>query len=233
MTTALDIMTRATRITHDEQYKRWSKAEMLDWTSEAQIIVARNPGVYNKTVVQSLDKGSRQFLPKDGWGLITATCNVGEYGLGSVVKVTTRDLLDSFNPYWHSDPAQRIVESYVYDTRQPTEFSVYPPNDGTGKLEITYMAIPKQFTDPSEEIVLDDTYIPALVNYVVYRAYCKESEYSPGISNAQAYFSAYQQELLTALSVRDSTTPNATLMKIIGARSMQPNVAVAPSGSTE
>lgn len=233
MTTASEIITRAARIIHDEKFSRWSKAEMLDWASEAQIVVARNPGVYNRTVVIDLDKGSRQHLPDDGWSLITVTSNLDGGVPVSAVKITTRELLDAFCPMWHRMPTQQLVENYIYDNRRPTEFSVYPPNDGTGHIEVVYMAIPARFTSDEDELVVDDTYIPALVNYIVYRAYCKESEYAPGIQNAQAYFSAYQQELLSALSVRDSTTPNSTLMKTVGMRGALTTAAVGSNGSTE
>lgn len=233
MTTALDIMSRAAIIIHDESFKRWTRSEMLNWASEAQVTVARNPGVYNRTVTMPLAEGTMQALPKDGWGLITVRCNMDGDKPVSVVKVTTRDLLDSFCPLWRRKPKQPLVENYVYDTREPTEFAVFPPNDGTGAVELVYMAIPAKFESESDELVVDDSYIPALVNYVVYRAYCKESEYSPGISNATAFFEAYQQELLTALSVRQSTTPNAALMKVVAATNRLPNAAVSSNGGTE
>ena len=233
MTTALDIMTRAAIIIHDENYKRWTRSEMLNWASEAQISVARNPGVYNRTVTLPLSKGTTQSLPEDGWALVTVRCNVAGDRPVSVVKVTTRDLLDSFCPMWRRMPEQPLVENYIYGTREPTEFAVFPPNDGTGAVEMVYMAIPAHFTSENDEVVVDDSYIPALVNYIVYRAYCKESEYSPGISNATAFFEAYQQELMTALSVRQNTTPNAALMKVVASSNRIPNAAVSANGGTE
>lgn len=233
MTTALDIMTRATRITHDESYKRWSKKEMLDWASEAQISVARNPGVYNLTIVKDLVAGARQSLPEDGWALVTVHCNIDGETPVSAVTITSRALLDAYRPMWRRLPEEQLVENYLYDSREPLEFMVYPPNDGTGKVELTYMAVPKPFTSETDELVVDDTYIPALVNYIVYRAYCKESEYSPGITNAQSYYAAYQQELALALGVRDSITPNASLLKSGPGRSLLPNVPLSANGSTE
>ena len=60
---------------------------------------------------------------------------------------------------------------------------------------------------------LDDTFVPALVSYVLYRALSrKESDYSSGAQSAVQYFQAYSSELTAAIQARGQTTPNAALM---------------------
>lgn len=213
MTQAKDILTSAARVLQDPEFVRWTKPEMLVWLSEAQIAVVRVPGTYTKTEVVRLKTGDRQQLPPRAWQLVSVSHNVDEDGtpLG-VVRLTTRSLLDSYEPDWHSMTPRQLVENYVCDDRSPREFWVYPPNDGEGRVEISYMAIPEKITSETDEIELDETFDPALLSYVLYRAFSKDSDYAAGLQMATSYFQAYSQELTNALQARGAATPNAALI---------------------
>ena len=213
MTQAIEIIKRAARILQDPEYVRWTKEEMLVWLSEGQVAIARVPGTYTQFAVVELKEGARQALPSDAWGLLTITHNVDEDGSPlKAVRLVTRSLLDCYEPNWHGAPERQIVENYVYDDRSPREFYVYPPNDGYGRVEISYMAIPQELTAETDEIVLDDTFCPALLSYVLYRANSKDSDYAPGLQQASAYFQTYTQELTNAMQARGASTPNAALV---------------------
>ena len=223
MTTAMDIISRVVRILHDEEFTRWSRSELLDWVNEALVSIATVPGAYSKTIKMNLAHGTRQVLPQDAISLVTVSRNFdGDIPL-TAVTVTSRELLDAFRPMWHMLSERPLVENYIYDDRKPKEFSVYPPNDGTGCIEVTYVGIPERVGE-NDQLPFDDTYIPAIVNYTVYRAYCKESDYSSGIQNAQGFYQAYQSELAAVSGVRGSMTPNAALL---------PDTTVNPTGGTE
>lgn len=223
MTTALEVMERASRQLQDAEYVRWTKEEMLDWLSEAQIAIARTPGAYPITRVVQLQHGTRQFLPEDGWHLITITRNFDGNKPREPVRLVTRHLLDACVPHWHMLPEFPLVENYTYDDRTPKEFYVFPPNDGYGAVEIVYSGIPAEVTSEDDELVLDDTYIPAIVSYVIYRANCKESDYSAGVQSAAAYFQAYGAELNNSHQARGLLTPNSALQ----------GGPVNPNGGTE
>ncbi|WP_322152300.1 DUF6682 family protein [Paratractidigestivibacter sp.] len=213
MTKAIDILKRAARILQDPDFVRWTKEEMLVWLSEGQVAIARVPGAYTKFAILELKEGARQALPSDAWGLLTITHNVDEDGSPlKAVRLVTRSLLDCYEPNWHGAPERQIVENFVYDDRSPREFYVYPPNDGYGRLEISYMAIPKELTAETDETVLDETFDPALLSYVLYRAQSKDSDYAPGLTQATGYFQTYTQELSNAMVARGASTPNASLV---------------------
>ena len=213
MTQAIEIIKRAARILQDPDYVRWTKEEMLVWLSEGQIAIARVPGTYTKFADVELKEGARQDLPPDAWGLLTITHNVDEDGSPlKAVRLVTRSLLDCYEPNWHGAPERQLVENYVYDDRSPREFYVYPPNDGYGRVEISYMAIPEEITAETDETVLDATFDPALLSYVLYRANSKDSDYAPGLQQASAYFQTYTQELTNAMQARGASTPNASLV---------------------
>lgn len=213
MTIALDIMERAAKTLQDPEYVRWTKPEMLEWLSEAQVAIARTPGAYSKVKIIPLVEGTKQSIPEDGWSLLTVTRN---FDLEDVpltpVRLVTRSLLDAVVPTWHLERPEQLVENYVYDDRFPKQFFVYPPNDGSGQVEVIYMGIPVALTDEKQELELDDTFVPALVSYVLFRAFSKESDYSSGAQSAAQYFQAYSSELVAAMQARGQTTPNASLM---------------------
>lgn len=224
MTRAQEILERVAVTLEDPEFVRWPKAELLDWVSEAQIAIARTPGTYSVTKRVKLKEGTRQELPADAWGLLSVTRNFDEDDRPMTpVRLVTRSLLDCCVPDWHMLPEYPIVENYVYDDRYPKEFYVFPPNDGSGTVEVVYMGIPQEVTSEDDVLILDDTYLPAILNYVLFRALSKESDYAAGAQSAAAYFSAYQSELQSAMATRGQTTPNATMVP----------GAVAPNGGTE
>ena len=212
MTQAGELITRVAKALQDPEYTRWTMKEMLEWLSEAQIAVARTPGAYPVVKHAPLKKGTRQILPEDAWSLLTITRNFDEEGTPLYpVRIVPRVLLDACEPDWHRQAETPIVENYIYDDRTPKEVYVYPPNDGTGIVELIYCGIPAPIESMETELVVDDTYIPPLVDYLLYRANAKETDYASGVQSAAAFFSAYQQELSAAVTARGVITPNAAL----------------------
>lgn len=213
MTKALEIMERAAKTLQDPEYVRWTKPEMLEWLSEAQVAIARTPGAYSKVKVIQLVEGTKQTIPEDGWSLLTVTRNfdIEDVPL-TPVRLVTRSLLDAVVPTWHMISPTQLVENYIYDDRFPKQFFVYPPNDGQGQVEVVYMGIPAPIESEDQPLELDDTFVPALLSYVLFRAFSKESDYSSGAQSAAQYFQAYSNELVAALQARGQTTPNAALV---------------------
>ena len=213
MTQAQVVLSKAALVLKDPEFVRWSEAELLDWISEAQVAIARTPGAYSLTKVMPLVEGTRQTLPKDAWSLVTVTRNYEEDGETPLtpIRLVTRALLDASIPTWHMGPQRPLVENYVYDERSPGVFFVYPPNDGTGHAEVVYMGIPPKVESAEQELSLDDSFVPAILSYVLYRAFSKDSDYAPGAQSAATYFSAYNTELSNAIQARSLTTPNASL----------------------
>ena len=220
-----DLLDRVTRTLQDPDYVRWSKEELIEWFSEAQIAIAKTPGAYSKRAVVRLKEGTVQSLPADAWELLSITRNVDEDGVPlTPVRITTRSLLDAYFPQWHMIAPKPLVENYVYDDRFPKEFSIYPPNDGTGAVELVYAGIPAELTGEDDDLVLDESYAPALVSYALYRATSKESDYAPGIQSAASWYQSYLGEIEQNSQARGQTTPSSALM---------PGQTVNANGGTE
>ena len=225
MLVAGDLIKKCSITLKDPEFVRWTEDELLAYLDEAHREIARvAPGSYVKTVVQDLVKGSKQALPADAFLLVSVVRNMTELDEPcEPVRITTRALLDSFEPHWHMCPHRRLAENYVYDDRTPKVYYVYPPNDGSGHVEVMYNAIPEKLTAISDVLVLRNEFETPLMMYVLYRAFCKDSDYSAGLEVASNSYQSYTVSLKQAMEAVGTKTPNTNLIK----------GAVKPNGGTE
>ena len=225
MLVAGDLIKKCSITLKDPEFVRWTEDELLAYLDEAHREIARvAPGSYVKTVVQDLVKGSKQALPADAFLLVSVVRNMTELDEPcEPVRITTRALLDSFEPHWHMCPHRRLAENYVYDDRTPKVYYVYPPNDGSGHVEVMYNAIPEKLTAISDVLVLRNEFETPLMMYVLYRAFCKDSDYSAGLEVASNSYQSYTVSLKQAMDAVGTKTPNTNLIK----------GAVKPNGGTE
>lgn len=192
--TAQTIIDKASVQLIDLANVRWTRSELLAWLNDGmRQIVLIQPSASSTTVSKKLDAGTRQSLPTGGWLLLQMYRNMGTTGTtpGRAIRIVSRELLDNFNPNWHTATAAAEVRNYIYDTQDQTAFYVYPPNTGTQYVELNYSAQPTNLTSESEVIPIFDIYQSALVDYILYRACSKDAEYAPGLQLAQGYLSTF------------------------------------------
>lgn len=215
-TTAQTIINRASTLLQDVTNIRWLRTELLDWLNEAQqYIVSVKPGASAKTVDVTLQAGSFQNLPSDGSSLIDVVRNTS----GRAVRGVTREILDAQIPNWHASQPSGTVYHFVYDAHVPKVFYVYPPSNGTAAVQLQYAAQPTVAGDETQTISLDDTYAPAILNYVVYRAYSKDTDYTSNETAAGIYYQMFKDALAGKQAFEDTTNPNVALAPF------NPNVA--------
>lgn len=192
--TAQTILNKAAIQLTDIANIRWTRAELLSWLNDGmrQIVVIQ-PSASSTTVSKLLSAGTRQTLPADGWLLLQIYRNMGTTGTtpGRAIRIVSREVLDGFNPNWHTDTASAEVKNYIYDVQDQLAFYVYPPNTGTGYIELNYSAQPANLTSESEVIPIFDIFQQALVDYILFRACSKDAEYAPGLQLAQAYLATF------------------------------------------
>jgi hypothetical protein len=188
--TAQSIINKAAIQLTDIGNTRWTRAELLDWLNQGQKqIVVMSPSATNKVSVVQLVAGTRQNIPSDGWTLLELIRYMGTNGStpGRAIRVTSRELIDSFNPNWHA--AAKSV------------FYVYPPNNGQGHVQINYAPVPPMITSESTAISISDTFEPVLLDYILYRACSKDAEYAPGLQLA----SGYLQTFMAAMQIKQAS----------------------------
>jgi hypothetical protein len=210
---ALSVIQRASTLLQDTTNIRWPQAELLDWLNDGQReIVLFKPNAYSRNVVVPLVAGTKQALPADALALTEVVRNMGANGTtpGGAIRVVNREILDAQVPNWHAATPNAAAKHYIYNPLDPKVFYVYPPQPATGqgRVEIIYPAVPGNIT-LADNILLDDIYLTVLVNYIMHRAYSKDTEYAANATLASAYYQAFTAMLGSKTASEAATNPNA------------------------
>lgn len=199
------IISRASILLQDVANIRWPQLELLDWLNDGQREVALykpNACVRNTDVV--LAPGTKQYLPADGNSLVDMPRNTN----GAAIRITARGVLDAQVPDWHlAAKASAKVAHYCYSELDPKTFYVYPPSPGGNSVELIYNASPAN-TALAGVISIDDIYASALVDYVMYRAYSKDSEYAASGQTASNHYQAFISAIRGKASAKAATDPS-------------------------
>lgn len=207
------IVDKAERLLNDPANDRWSEAELLGWLNDGQRQIALmrpDASVTNGNI--TLVAGTKQSIPSSGLRLLDVTRNMGVGGStpGSAVTLIDRDKLDSARPGWHTDQSGVIVRHYMVDERNPKNFYVYPPaNASSPTVEAIYSISPADVTI-NNPITLDDIFEGPLLDFILFRAYSADSEFSDA-QQATMHYGAFTAALgiKTKMDIGNSPRRNA------------------------
>lgn len=192
---------------------RWQEAEMLRYLNDAQAeAVGLKPSAYSETRVLQLQPGTYQQLPSDALMLMDVICNMGVTGAvpGEAVELMERGVLDSQRPDWHAETPSASVQGYMHELRDPMAFYVYPPQpDPAGQLRAVVSVQPPAVVSTGQELALENRYLGALTDYVLYRAYLKDTDHSSTLQRAALHYQAFGQSLGVTLQMAKSFSPRA------------------------
>lgn len=173
------IISKASIVLQDTTPTRWPVAELLGWLNDGQreICVAM-PELSTTLGNITLVAGTKQTLPNGAMGLLRIVRNMGLSGAapGLAPRKVAQELLDATAPDWHTQTPATAIKHYVYDVRAPKVFYVSPPSVVNNTLEALYTTPPADIASAVSTITLDDIFEPALLDYVLYRAYGKDIE---------------------------------------------------------
>lgn len=151
---------------------------------------------------------------------------------GNAVRESNRLALDTEIPNWHAHNAGAAnvdVQHYTFDLFDPKRIYVYPPVNrvnpsaaGNVFLEVLYSAVPATLDLASdiETLGLGDQYVNAIMDWVLYRAYMKDTTYAGNVERAFSHLNSFAAGLGIALKngMRASIPSGAdrTLMRAPG-----------------
>lgn len=226
---ASSIVQRAVGVLQDTTSIRWPINELIRWLNDGQReVIAYRPDAMNTTKTMTLAAGSRQNLGDAGLSpspvkLIEITRNMGADK--SVVTLVPREILDAQQRGWHNQTGVAVIKHYMFDARDTKTFYVYPPATSAASIEVMYSASPTDIVAVSElvsttyedvdgNISLPDIYGNALLDYILYRAYTKDSEYAGNLQRAQAHYAAFANtmgvEVKSTVAVAPQLRPGLT-----------------------
>jgi hypothetical protein len=213
---AQSIIRRVVETMQDNTSVRWPVAELVRYLNDGQrevVLYRPDSMVTNATV--ALVAGAKQAVPTNGSKLIDVIRNTA--GTKRSVRMTVRNILDTQSPNWYNMTGVTEILHYMYDARDPKVFYVYPPAASTGaSVEIVYSAYPTDIAEPADgavysavtgNISLPDIYGNVLADYILYRAYTKDSEYAGNAQRAQAHYAAFQAALTTEMAGTTGVAP--------------------------
>jgi len=225
---AKDIISRASAIINDTTNIRWPEAELLNYLNDAQReIVNQRPDANSVNASIALVAGTKQTIPASGIRLLDVVRNMGAFAAqvaGNAVRLVSREVLDAQTPNWHSMPTGTI-QHYVFDPHDPKTFYVFPQAAGTEALEIIYSSAPTDVVgNPltgAEVINVDDIYANAMLDFILSRAYQKDSDYAGNINRAALHYQSFMNSLGIKGKVDYVTDPNNSAQPFN--RAAQPN----------
>jgi hypothetical protein len=204
--TTASALTRASILLKDDGATRWTSPELLGWLNDARREISTlRPDLYAIKAPLDLVAGAAQSIPSDGMRLTDVTRNVG----GSACAVTEKELLDQFKPKWQLMPGSKVIRHFMMDERYPTAFWVYPPALAGARLEIVYQATPQDLADNAALSVTESMYLGALVDYICYRCYSKDTEFAGSAERAASHYSRFENALTDGGRIALVTSPNA------------------------
>lgn len=209
---AKSVLHRAQTLIQDNTGIRWPLPELAQWLNDATREVAlHKPSASSKSVVLSLENGTRQTIPAGALMLLRIIRNLGSSSTesnrkgGRAVRLVNRDVLDTQHPDWHDEsisPFSSTVKHFVFDESDPCAFYVFPGNDGNGKVEALVSQAPTPIDDSGTkledynmDVPLPDIYTNAVLDYVLYRAYSKDASFAENMERAASHYKTFAGSL--------------------------------------
>ena len=204
-TDALNIANRASLLLSDASQTRWLPAELLNWINDGQLeIAALVPNANPTTATVALVAGSKQTLSVTPAALFingfVRNMGVGGTTPGSQIRQVTRKYMESFVAGWLTAATSTTVTHVAYDPEDSNlDFYVYPPQPASGmsSIEIVYSSLPTTIASLTAgvSITIKDMYANALLDYVLYRAFAKDSEYGNQDNKSQMHYKMFSQAI--------------------------------------
>jgi len=216
---AKSIIKRCIDILQDSTSVRWPTEELVRYLNDGQREVALyRPDALVRNITASLVAGTRQTLPgTDGSKLIEIIRNNTTNSKKSM-RLVNREILDAQTPGWHDITGQQELLHYMYDPRDPTVYYVYPPALTTSKVDLVYSVYPQDIDEPiagslysavSGTLDVPDIYGNIIQDYIMYRAYTKDSEYAGNAQRAQAHYGAFANAIGLEISATIQVGPKS------------------------
>lgn len=178
MTTPADLISSVRYIVNDTQVEyRMSDTELLGYFNDGlKEISALQPAVYTTIgdlpcVVGSCEQA---VTFPNAQAIIEVLCIHG----GGAVTPFDMDTMNAFNPGWRADTAGPAVQWSKHEG-QPLTFFIYPKAPATTQtLDIRYVRNPSVHALTTTISEVPAYMLPALIDYMVYRADSKDDEHS-------------------------------------------------------
>ena len=200
MTTVSDLVDRVLTQLYEatDSPIHWSRDEITHAINEAVGVIHRaglnsqtNADVLDSFYVTksvSLDAGTKQTLPASGAEKGAQFVMVHSVNNRAVTSFSPR-AMDAVKPSWVTSTGQQ-PRQFARD-RDVRIFWVYPGARSGDTAEIAYIREPEALAE-GDAAPFESKYDQALIDFALYRAYSKDTEYAGQDGRAAAHYSAFR-----------------------------------------
>lgn len=206
-----EVLDRARIILQDAEAIYWEESELPKWLSDGRLEAYRlRPDLFEVSEPFTCAEGARQHLPGGARVLFDVPRNVSA-PRQRAITVADAGALGRVRPSWRSQGKAQEIRHFLYDERSPGQFDVYPPARAGVVIELSYAKVPAAVTqaDGNKDLAEEGAHAPALVDYVLYRAFLKEADTVPAFhQRAAQHLAACQSTLTGDVTAKAMTSPN-------------------------
>ena len=219
--TGANLISRIQDSLQDTTGVRWTEAELLRYINDAQreVVNLKPAAAADHSNVQ-LATGTEQVIPDVAMSLIKVVRNMSATGGSATgkkaIRLVDEDILNSIEPDWH-DPTVTgdaahgsVIKHYMFDPDDPRRFYVYPgvKSGLNAYVELITSRSPTDLSATSSTIYIDDIYGNALVDYVLFRCYMKDSEFAGNAQRASQHYQLFLNSVSSGISSKNLINPN-------------------------
>jgi hypothetical protein len=204
------ITDRAGILLNDSGFVSWTAAELLGWYNDAvRDTITLDPAAHTKHATPVLAAGARQSLPDDAIALLEIVGNINaDSSVGMQITMCDRKPLDAFMPKWQSGSRKTVIQHAMYDPADRKTYYVYPPIEAGTKIEMVHSCLPADATSAADsDIALDAQYRTPILDYMLWRAFSKDSKNPEYKARAASHFGAFESGISSIINIRNGVTP--------------------------
>ncbi|AWK83560.1 DUF6682 family protein [Photobacterium damselae] len=178
-----DIIARVARELIDSAMIRWRREDLVAYLGEAfNAIVVRRPSLSSKTVTLDVTD-SPVSIPEDGFALLSVE-SVDDIA----VQYVLIEKLDQLNPYWRKEKG--APSCWTKREGEDRRFWLYPQPNESVRVSICYAQAPI-VTPDTDFIDIPPIFLGALIDFMMYRAYSRDSENPMEATKSQLHFQSF------------------------------------------
>ena len=205
-----DVVAEVRRIVQDETAAsyRYTDVQLLSLCNQGlKRIQLYRPDLFAYVGTVACTQGEvLQSAPTDSYRIIEVYGIVG----GDRVVEANREVLDQNLPTWPND-AEAAAINWMRSIRNPNKFFIYPQAPAAQTLTVEYSQVPPTYDGTTAVTLLPDTYLPALVDIVVFLAEVIDNEHVTQ-GRAKLFYESFTQLMgITSSSIAITDTEQSGL----------------------
>ena len=201
LTVVQTILLLAGQQLQDLTAQTWPPSKLIPYINlGVNEIVTLKPEAYPVTLVILLVAGATQTLDDNAIELLDMICNMGTDGLtpGKSITVLDRQSVDYLLPDWQTATPGSVVQFYMKDERNPKYFYTFPPMAAAAQMphvKLIQSEIPDAISTPLDDFPLDASYVPAAVDYTIFRALAESTTIPGAMEKAKIFMAKFYQDI--------------------------------------